>query len=121
MLPTAPGAAGVDTYGDFRGLQTEIDELTALLDASGAHLFFCLGASAVTAIETALVCPDITKLALYGPAAIIRRGHPWRVGNPLSVGVSVQVTWTGLWSRSLRTPAVELCSATFLGSSWSVR
>ena len=38
-----------------------------MLDASGAHDVFGLSAGAVIAIETALVRPDITKLALYEP------------------------------------------------------
>ena len=37
------------------------------MEASGGHYVFGLSAGAVIAIETALVRPEITKLALYEP------------------------------------------------------
>jgi len=40
-------------YGDFHGLRTEIGDLSAVLDASGARYVFGLSAGAVIAIETA--------------------------------------------------------------------
>ena len=52
---------------DGHGLQTEVEDLCALLDASGAARVFGLSAGAVIAIETALVRPDIRRLALYEP------------------------------------------------------
>lgn len=54
-------------YGDFHGLRTEIGDLSAVLDASGARYVFGLSAGAVIAIETALARPRITKLALFKP------------------------------------------------------
>lgn len=51
-------------YGGFRGLSTEIQGLSALLDACCASRLFELSSRAVIAIEGALVRPDIAKLAL---------------------------------------------------------
>jgi pimeloyl-ACP methyl ester carboxylesterase len=74
-------------YGDFHGLRSEIDDVSALLDASGAQDVFGLSSGAVIAIETALVRPDITKIALYEP--------------PLSFGNVVHGEWVPRYERDL--------------------
>ena len=66
-VPDRRGRGRSGPYGEFRGLSTEIEDLSALLDACGASRAFGLSAGAVIAIEAALVRPDITKLALYEP------------------------------------------------------
>jgi pimeloyl-ACP methyl ester carboxylesterase len=66
-VPDRRGRGRSGPYGEFHGLSTEIEDLSALLDASGASRLFGLSAGAVIAIEAALVRPDITKLALYEP------------------------------------------------------
>ena len=66
-VPDRRGRGRSGPYGDFRGLSTEIEDLSALLDACGANRVFGLSAGGVIAIEAALVRPDITKLALYEP------------------------------------------------------
>jgi pimeloyl-ACP methyl ester carboxylesterase len=58
---------GRNRRGDFRGLRTEIEDLSAILDLSSATRVFGLSSGAVVAIETARVRPDIRKLALYEP------------------------------------------------------
>ncbi len=66
-VPDRRGRGRSQPYGDFHGLSTEIEDLSALLDGSGASRVFGLSAGAVIAIEMALVRRDITKLALYEP------------------------------------------------------
>jgi pimeloyl-ACP methyl ester carboxylesterase len=66
-VPDRRGRGRSGPYGEFRGLSTEIEDLSALLDGCGASRVFGLSAGAVIAIEAALVRPDITKLALYEP------------------------------------------------------
>jgi pimeloyl-ACP methyl ester carboxylesterase len=66
-LPDRRGRGRSGPYGDFHGLATEIEDLSALLDVSGARRLFGLSSGAVIAIEAALARPDITKLALYEP------------------------------------------------------
>jgi pimeloyl-ACP methyl ester carboxylesterase len=66
-VPDRRGRGRSGPYGEFHGLSTEIEDLSALLDASGATRVFGLSSGAVIAIEAALVRPDITKLALYEP------------------------------------------------------
>ena len=66
-VPDRRGRGRSGPYGQYHGLSTEIDDLSAVLDACGASRVFGLSSGAVIAIETALVRPDITKLALYEP------------------------------------------------------
>jgi pimeloyl-ACP methyl ester carboxylesterase len=66
-VPDRRGRPMSGPYGEFHGLRTEIEDLSALLDVSGATRVFGLSSGAVVAIETALVRPEITKLALYEP------------------------------------------------------
>jgi pimeloyl-ACP methyl ester carboxylesterase len=66
-VPDRRGRGRSGPYGQFRGLRTEIEDLSALLDATGARCVFGLSAGAVIAIETALTRPQIARLALYEP------------------------------------------------------
>ncbi len=66
-VPDRRGRGRSGPYGEFHGLRTEIEDLSALLDASGASRLFGLSCGAVIAIEAARLRPDITRLALYEP------------------------------------------------------
>ena len=86
-VPDRRGRGRSGPYGEFHGLSTEIEDLSALLDACGASRVFGLSAGAVIAIEAALVRPDITKLALYEP--------------PLSFDGVVHGDWAPQYQRQL--------------------
>jgi pimeloyl-ACP methyl ester carboxylesterase len=86
-VPDRRGRGMSRSYGDFQGLRTETEDLAALLDASGARYVFGLSAGAVIAIGTALLRPDITKLALYEP--------------PLSFDGVVHGAWAPRYEREL--------------------
>ncbi len=66
-VPDRRGRGRSGPYGQFHGLRTEIEDLSALLDATGSRCVFGLSAGAVIAIETALTQPQVAKLALYEP------------------------------------------------------
>jgi pimeloyl-ACP methyl ester carboxylesterase len=86
-VPDRRGRRRTGPYGEFHGLRTEIEDLSALLDLSGASRVFGLSSGAVIAIEAALVRPDITKLALYEP--------------PLSYDGVVHGEWAPRYEREL--------------------
>jgi len=86
-VPDRRGRGRSGPYGEFRGLSTEIEDLSALLDACGASRLFGLSSGAVIAIEAALARPDITKLALYEP--------------PLSFDGVVHGDWAPRYARQL--------------------
>lgn len=100
FVPDRRGRGRSGPYGDFHGLRNEIEDLSALLDASGAHNVFGLSAGAVIAIETALVRPDITKLALYEP--------------PLSFDGVVHGEWLPRYERQLNEDKPGAALATVL-------
>jgi len=87
FVPDRRGRGRSGPYGDFRGLGSEIEDLSALLEASGAHDVFGLSAGAVIAIETARVRPAISRLALYEP--------------PLSFDGVVHGQWLPRYEREL--------------------
>jgi len=87
IVPDRRGRGRSGPYGDFHGLRSEIEDLCALLDITGAHDVFGLSAGAVIALETALVRPVITKLALYEP--------------PLSFDGAVHGEWLPRYEREL--------------------
>ncbi len=66
---------------------TEIEDLSAVLDACGASRVFGLSAGAVIAIEAARLRPDITRLALYEP--------------PLTFDGAVHGDWAAAYERQL--------------------
>ena len=88
-VPDRRGRGRSGPYGEFRGLSTEIEDLSALLDACGASRVFGLSSGAVIAIEAALARPDITRLALYEP--------------PLAFDGVVHGDWAPQYERQLTT------------------
>ena len=86
-VPDRRGRGMSRSYGDFHGLDTEIDDLNAVLSASGAHYVFGLSAGAVIVVEAARSLPAITKLALYEP--------------PLSFNGVRHAEWVSSYEREL--------------------
>ena len=66
-VPDRRGRGMSGPCGKVHGLDREVEDLDALLVATGAHDVFGLSAGAVIAIEAALRLPAITKLAVYEP------------------------------------------------------
>ncbi len=87
-VPDRRGRGRSGPYGQFHGLGTEIEDLSALLDVTGARCVFGLSAGAVIAIETALTRPQIARLALYEP--------------PLSFNGVQHASWVPRYERELR-------------------
>jgi pimeloyl-ACP methyl ester carboxylesterase len=80
-----PGRSG--PHGDFRGLGTELEDFSALLDACGATRMLGLSAGAVIAVEAALARPDVIRQARYEP--------------PLTFGGVVHGDWAPAYERQL--------------------
>jgi len=86
-VPDRRGRGRSGPYGEFHGLSTEIEDLSAVLDACRASRLFGLSAGAVIAIEAARLRPDITRLALYEP--------------PLTFDGVVHGDWAAAYERQL--------------------
>ncbi|WP_297617101.1 alpha/beta fold hydrolase [Nocardia sp.] len=66
-IPDRRGRGMSGPFGLDYGIQTEIDDLGALLQHTGTHNVFGLSAGATVALHAARALPEITKLALYDP------------------------------------------------------
>jgi len=66
-VPDRRGRGRSGPAGDDHGLRTEIDDLAAVLDETGAGNVFGLSSGAVVALNAALELPHIERLALYEP------------------------------------------------------
>lgn len=86
-IPDRRGRGLSGPYRPDHGLHTEIGDLQALLDHTGARNAFGLSAGAVIALETARSSASITKLALYEP--------------PLSFDGISHTTWVPRYEREL--------------------
>jgi pimeloyl-ACP methyl ester carboxylesterase len=78
----APGS-GVSPYGMAR----EVEDVAALVAASGSTRIFGLSSGALIALHAAAVLPELTKVALYEP--------------PLSVAHSVPMGWVEQFDRQV--------------------
>ena len=66
-VPDRRGRGLSGPSGDSYNMQAEVDDLAALLDATGAHDVFGLSSGALISLQTALDLPAIHKLAIYEP------------------------------------------------------
>lgn len=78
-VPDRRGRGLSGPYGDGFGVLREVDDLRALVAATGASQIFGLSSGALVVLRTALVTPALDRIALYEP--------------PLSIGGSVPVDW----------------------------
>ncbi|HWK91223.1 MAG TPA: alpha/beta hydrolase [Luteimicrobium sp.] len=74
---------------DGEHVAREVEDLRALVDATGAHAVFGLSAGGLVALRAAREIPELTRLALYEPA--------------LSVGGSVPTDWLPAYERQIAT------------------
>src|SRR5215475_9683356 len=63
-VPDRRGRGLSGPYGDDYSIQKAVDDMQALLAQTGAHNVFALSAGAVISLQSALLLPEIHKLAL---------------------------------------------------------
>jgi pimeloyl-ACP methyl ester carboxylesterase len=69
-LPDRRGRGLSGPYPAGYGMRTELEDLAALLEVSGAELVFGVSASGLVALEAARTMPAIRKIAVYEPALL---------------------------------------------------
>ena len=67
-IPDRRGRGRSGPFGDSYAMQTEVEDLGALLNKTGSHNVFGLSSGALITLEAALTLPAIHKIALYEPA-----------------------------------------------------
>jgi pimeloyl-ACP methyl ester carboxylesterase len=73
--------------GESYGLQTECEDLDALLSSTGSHNVFGLSSGAIISLQAALTLPSIRKVALYEP--------------PLSINHSTPIEWVNRYDHEV--------------------
>ncbi|HSW65820.1 MAG TPA: alpha/beta hydrolase [Bacillota bacterium] len=75
-LPDRRGRQLSGVPGPHYGMQTELDDLKALLEATGAERVFGHSAGALIALRGAQTFPQIKKLAVYEPPLSVQHNIP---------------------------------------------
>jgi pimeloyl-ACP methyl ester carboxylesterase len=70
-LPDRRGRGLSGPYGADYSVQTEVEDLDALLAKTGARRVFGVSAGGLIALQAALTLPTIEKVAVYEPALIV--------------------------------------------------
>jgi pimeloyl-ACP methyl ester carboxylesterase len=70
-LPDRRGRGLSGLYGNDYSMQTEVEDLDALLTKTGAQRVFGVSAGGLIALQAALTLPAIQKVAVYEPALIV--------------------------------------------------
>lgn len=84
------GRGASSALREGHGLQSEVEDLAALLDQTGAHHVFGLSSGAIIALESARQLPAIRRLAIYEPPLSVDGSNPaaWlpRYDNEIAAG-----------------------------------
>lgn len=86
-VPDRRGRGLSGSYGENFGVRREVEDLQALVAATGATRVFGPSSGGLVALRTALVTPALDRIALYEP--------------PLSIGGSVPVDWLARFNREI--------------------
>jgi pimeloyl-ACP methyl ester carboxylesterase len=98
-VPDRRGRGLSGPHGDDYRAQREVEDLRALVAKTGASKVFGLSSGALVVMRTALVTPELDRVALYEP--------------PLSSGGSAPVDWVPRFDREIARgkPAAALVTA----------
>jgi pimeloyl-ACP methyl ester carboxylesterase len=66
-VPDRRGRGLSGPYGENDGIQTEVEDLDALLASTGAHDVFGVSSGGIIALQAALTLPAVHKVAIYEP------------------------------------------------------
>jgi pimeloyl-ACP methyl ester carboxylesterase len=86
-VPDRRGRGLSGPHGDSFGVLREVEDLQALIAATGASRVFGLSSGALVALRAALVTPALERIALYEP--------------PLSIDGSVPTGWLARFDREI--------------------
>jgi pimeloyl-ACP methyl ester carboxylesterase len=70
-LPDRRGRGMTGPYGDAYGIAREVEDLEAVLTATGARNVFGVSASGLVALQAAVSLPEIERVAVYEPALLV--------------------------------------------------
>lgn len=100
IVPDRRGRGSSGPYGTESGLRHEVEDMRALIAATGARFLFGHSSGALIALRTALVTPAVERVALYEP--------------PLSVRGSTPTAWVPRFHREIAAGKNAAAAATAL-------
>jgi pimeloyl-ACP methyl ester carboxylesterase len=93
-------------------IQTEVDDLEALLDKTGARCVFGVSSGGVIALRAALSLPALVRVAVYEPALFLRDATPKavlaRYDREMSQGKVAAALVTGMKGAQMGPPIFNL-------------
>jgi pimeloyl-ACP methyl ester carboxylesterase len=111
-LPDRRGRGLSGPHRADHGMDTEIDDLSAVIDESGAELVFGVSAGGLVALEAARRLPAIRKAALYEPALVTdgTRHTAWltRFEQEMARGDVAAAMITSMYGLELAPPAFKI-------------
>jgi pimeloyl-ACP methyl ester carboxylesterase len=111
-LPDRRGRGMSGPYPSGYGMRTELEDLEAVLAATGAEMVFGVSASGLVALEAARTLPAITKVAVYEPALLPggSRHTSWlaRFDREMQAGDTAAAMVTSLLGLELMPPVIKL-------------
>jgi pimeloyl-ACP methyl ester carboxylesterase len=75
-VPDRRGRGLSGPFGDEYSMQTEVDDVDALLSATGAHNVFGVSSGGLICLQAALTLPAIHKAAIYEPPFFVNGALP---------------------------------------------
>ena len=110
-LPDRRGRGISGPYGANHCMDREVEDLSALIDHTGARRVFGVSVGALVCLGAARQRPDLTKLALYEPALVTDTSKPGfatdRLDRELAAGRMAAALVTGMHEAHLAPPAVK--------------
>lgn len=111
-LPDRRGRGMSGPYPAGYGMQTELEDLDAVLEVSGAELVFGVSASGLVALEAGRTRPAIRKAAVYEPA-LLPAGSKYtnwlpRFDREIKGGDTAGALVTSLLGLELMPPAIKV-------------
>jgi pimeloyl-ACP methyl ester carboxylesterase len=132
IIPDRRGRGMSGPYGDGYTIQKAVDDMRALLAETGAHDVFGLSAGAVIVLQSALMLPEIHRLAVYepplpidgsmSPAWVTRYDREFAAGNLAAAMVTVMKGTgdTSIFTALPRFITVPLLTLAFKGETRDV-
>jgi len=123
-LPDRRGRGMSGPYPADYGIRTEVEDLQAVMAASGADMVFGVSASGLVALEAARTNPAIRKVAVYEPALLPAgsRHTQWldRFDREMAEGKVSAALITSMFGLELAPPAMKVMPRWLLGALTSM-
>src|ERR1700760_1513512 len=112
-LPDRRGRGRSGPHQPGHSMRTEVEDLQAVVAATGAQSVFGVSISALIALRTALVTPSIRQVAAYEPALLLDRSGRYtawtgRFGQELDRGLTAAALITSMFGFDLAPPALRV-------------